>query len=505
MSQNYLGLSEQQKSYYEGSDIGSYQFVSLKDIISQFMVVYVGDDKLIDKARKIDVQFHAMRGLQELSFDTFKSIKSQEIVLPPSLTMPIPHDYVNYVKLTFTDSAGVEHPLYPAIKTSNPLKLDQADDGSYIFQADENLVVNGDFETTLQDSPWIFSTVKSNHRSGTFGVLHYSDPVNYPFTIEQDKIEVVGGKLSITTNNFYYKGAVASRAYACWQEIDVSAYNTVAISAKATSAAAGATPIHGNGIIKLGLSTVPGSNFTNPYNTVNSNHQVNVTDPDVAVITWDDGNATETEKELLNINVRDYDKLFVVVQMRTVWSQLGGGSGTEFQQTNTIDDIIVEFDGDAGELKTDPKTSRTRDSFKNLTARDNLDKYDDRTYDMIAGERYGIHPQNAQINGSFFIDELRGNIHFSSSVSGKTIILKYISDSLGTDDEMKVHKFAEEAMYKYIAHAILSGKKNIPEYVVARFKKEARATKRNAKLRLSNIKLEEITQILRGKSKWIKH
>ena len=50
MSQNYLGLSEQQKSYYEGSDIGSYQFVSLKDIISQFMVVYVGDDKLIDKA-----------------------------------------------------------------------------------------------------------------------------------------------------------------------------------------------------------------------------------------------------------------------------------------------------------------------------------------------------------------------------------------------------------------------------------------------------------------------
>ena len=505
MSQNYLGLSEQQKSYYEGSDIGSYQFVSLKDIISQFMVVYVGDDKLIDKARKIDVQFHAMRGLQELSFDTFKSIKSQEIVLPPSLTMPLPHDYVNYVKLTFTDSAGVEHPIYPAIKTSNPLKLDQTDDGSYIFQADENLVVNGDFETTLQDSPWIFSTVKSNHRSGTFGVLHYTDPTNYPFTITPDKIELVNGKLSITTNNFYYKGAVASRAYACWQEIDVSAYNTVAISAKATSASPGTTPIHGNGIIKLGLSTVPGSNFTNPYNTVNSNHQVNVTDPDIAFITWYEGNDTETEKELLNINVRDYDKIFVVVQMRTVWTQFGGGDGTEFTQTNTIDDIVVEFDGDAGELKTDPKTSTTRDRFKNLSSHFEFDAYDDRTFDMIAGERYGLDTQHAQINGTFFVDELRGNIHFSSGINGKTIILKYISDSLGTDDEMKVHKFAEEAMYKYIAHAILSGKKNIPEYVVARFKKEARATKRNAKLRLSNIKLEEITQALRGTSKWIKH
>ena len=70
---------------------------------------------------------------------------------------------------------------------------------------------------------------------------------------------------------------------------------------------------------------------------------------------------------------------------------------------------------------------------------------------------------------------------------------------------MQVHKFAEEAMYKYISHAILSGKKNIPEYIVNRFKREKFAAIRNAKLRLSNIKLEEITQILRGKSKWIKH
>jgi hypothetical protein len=70
---------------------------------------------------------------------------------------------------------------------------------------------------------------------------------------------------------------------------------------------------------------------------------------------------------------------------------------------------------------------------------------------------------------------------------------------------MQVHKFAEEAMYKWITHAILSGKANIPEYQVNRFKRERFAAIRTAKLRLSNIKLEEITQILRGKSKHIKH
>jgi hypothetical protein len=70
---------------------------------------------------------------------------------------------------------------------------------------------------------------------------------------------------------------------------------------------------------------------------------------------------------------------------------------------------------------------------------------------------------------------------------------------------MQVHKFAEEAMYKQIAYAVISTRANMPEYVVQRFKKEARAAKRQAKLRLSNIKLEEITQVLRGKSKQIKH
>ena len=70
---------------------------------------------------------------------------------------------------------------------------------------------------------------------------------------------------------------------------------------------------------------------------------------------------------------------------------------------------------------------------------------------------------------------------------------------------MKVHKFAEEAMYKWIAHAVLSTRMNTPEYLVQRFKKEKFAETRKAKLRLSNINLEEITQILRGKSKQIKH
>ena len=122
----------------------------------------------------------------------------------------------------------------------------------------------------------------------------------------------------------------------------------------------------------------------------------------------------------------------------------------------------------------------------------------------MRGERYGLDPQHAQANGSFYIDGVTGMIHFSSNLSGKTVVLKYISDGLGTTEELQVHKFAEEAVYKYIAYAILSTRINIPEYVVRRFKKERFAETRKAKIRLSNIKMEEFTQVLKGLGKQIK-
>ena len=59
-------------------------------------------------------------------------------------------------------------------------------------------------------------------------------------------------------------------------------------------------------------------------------------------------------------------------------------------------------------------------------------------------------------------------------------------------------------MYKYIAYAILSTRINVPEYVIRRFKKEKFAEIRKAKLRLSNLKTEALTQVMRCKSKVIK-
>jgi len=90
-------------------------------------------------------------------------------------------------------------------------------------------------------------------------------------------------------------------------------------------------------------------------------------------------------------------------------------------------------------------------------------------------------------------------------MSGRLVTVKYVSDGLGTDDEMKIHKYAEDAIYKYITYGIASAKANFPEYIINRFRKERRAAMRNAKIRLSSFKLAELEQVMRNKSKFIKH
>jgi hypothetical protein len=136
---------------------------------------------------------------------------------------------------------------------------------------------------------------------------------------------------------------------------------------------------------------------------------------------------------------------------------------------------------------------------------ESTDTYTDPVYKTLYGQRYGENPETTQVNGWFTINERLGKFSFSSNLIDKIILLEYISDGLAYEENMKIPKLAEEAFYAYIAYAISSVRPSIPEYIINRLKKEKRAKIRNAKLRISNIKLEEISQVMRNKSKIIKH
>ena len=95
-----------QKKYYTNDGVnptneywGSYQYVSLEDIVKNFQLMYAGNHALVNNSNRFKILFHAKRGIQELNYDAFKEIKSLELKVYDDLRFVLPSDYVNWVKL----------------------------------------------------------------------------------------------------------------------------------------------------------------------------------------------------------------------------------------------------------------------------------------------------------------------------------------------------------------------------------------------------------------------
>jgi hypothetical protein len=426
-----------QSTYYSGNDFGNYQFVSLDDIITQFQIAYVGEGKIIPKIKRTDVAFHAQRALQELSFDTFKSFKAQEIIVPATLQMILPQDYVNYTKISWVDSAGIKHLLYPMSKTSNPSSVVQ--------------------DTVAQGSLGVYSPLVSGFNDSL--ALDYTDITTGLYVT-----------IDSTNNQAVFTAAPQ------WHKLN---WNNV-------------TPVPEVGKTYTLTYTISDVPYTDPA--------LATTVPAIRPVLNDGfGNSVQFQNQSQNGTYTETLTMFETsstVYANRFWFQ----TQTTTAFTGNISNIVLVESTDIP-LNSE---STTWTNYKSGTPSENQDDYIDDTYWPMNGGRYGLDPQHAQANGSFYIDNNSGKIHFSSNISGKTVVLDYISDGLGTDEEMQVHKFAEEAMYKCIVHAIMSTS-SFGQQLVPRLTKERFAAVRKAKLRLSNIKLEEITQVLRGKSKQIKH
>ncbi len=280
----------------------NYQYSTLSDIVANFMMSYVGTDRIIKRARRSEIIFNAKRGLQEFSYNTLRSVNTQELTIPANLSLPLPQDYVNYVQLSYVDGLGVKHIIYPTTLTSNPT--------APLIQDDQG----------------------------------------------------------VPTQDQY-------------------------------------------------------------------------------------GNNIESQQSITNENWRNANQRNL--------------NGTNFEN-------------------------------------DDANVYNWQWWKTAFGQRYGLDPAITQTNGWFTIDERRGVFAFSGNLQGRLITLEYISDGLGYSEDSRVPKMAEEALYMYIMYNIISTRSNIPEYIINRYRKEKSAKLRNAKIRLSNIKLSEFTQVMRGKSKWIK-
>ena len=292
-----MGLINQTAEEYYANNKGSYRYISLKDIVNNFMVMYVGENKLIHSARRSEVIIHAKRAIQEFAYDASGVEKIEELELNNAYNIPMPQDFVDVAALHWVDYSGIIRPIYEGRITKRPSSSPLQDsDGDLIYDEDGS---------TIQGEPI------TNDRFEKFS--------------EEDATK--GNDNEYLYNRYLYSG-----------------------------------------------------------------------------------------------------------------------------------------------------------------------------YSLDRGTRYGLDPETTQSNGFYFIDRSNGVISFSSNVHSKIVILSYISDGLGTDEEMKVHKFLEQSMYLRIAYEILNASVNVQEYIVRRYRKSSSAALANAKIRMLNLRNLEMIQTMRGKS-----
>lgn len=292
-----IGTHIDQREYYQNSGTepttdnwGTYQYMLLQDIINNFLLTYVGDDKVINKVDRNEVIFHAKRGLQELHYDALRETRGFEVEIPDTLKVHLPHDFVSAVKVSYVGDQGLAYEITQNFNTATP-------------------------KSYLQDNTPLKNILMDNDDNALTGT-----PV-----IEQN---------------------------------------------------------------------------------------------------WKDAKSSE---------VREADS-------------------------------------------------------------------------SLVGKRFGMDTASASSNGSYVLDKDQGYILFSSDLADKNIIIEYVSDGMYglADSEIKVHKLAETFMYDYMVSNILKQKFGVQEYIVRRAQKQALASLRNAKIRLSSITIGDLTKILRGRDKWIK-
>ena len=281
-----------QQYYQNSTNWGEDQYVLMADIINNFMLFNVGDDKLINDISRFDVVFHAKRGLQELHYDALNEIRGLELEMPDTLQITLPRDYVRMVRVSWADGEGKLHPM-----------------------------VNGNYTTSV----------------------------------------------------------------------------------------------------------------------------------DNAYLQDDQGNILFSE------------------------------DGVALSGTPLMD-------------------------IRNMQASETQDTLNDSAYNFAFGGRFGLDPANATVNGTYNINKTLGVIRFSSDCAGKLIILEFISDGLSNtaEGDLKVHKQAEDYLYKYILHEVLKNKFGVQEYIVNRVRRQAFAALKNTKIRMMDIHPMDMIQALRGRNKWIK-
>ncbi len=160
-----------------GDNWGSYRNLTLNNVISNFILAYTGEGQILTTVSRTQVLFHARRAMQELSYDTLKAFKAQELTVPTGLSVPIPVDYVNYVNVCYADSNGILHPIYPLDGLSgNPTEL-PIQDGATGIPTQSSYDTNLEASQSIIEDRW--NKANQNDINGDYDIFAQNGVYDY--------------------------------------------------------------------------------------------------------------------------------------------------------------------------------------------------------------------------------------------------------------------------------------------------------------------------------------
>jgi hypothetical protein len=118
---------------------GSYQYVSLKEIVTNFMLMYAGNHSLVNNEERYKILFHAKRAVQELNYDAFKETKVLELTVGDNLRYVLPSDFVNWIRISLYKD-GLLRPLTENIQTLSSNAYLQDNNSNILFDINGNIL-----------------------------------------------------------------------------------------------------------------------------------------------------------------------------------------------------------------------------------------------------------------------------------------------------------------------------------------------------------------------------
>jgi hypothetical protein len=160
-----------QRKYYTNDGVnptdtnwGSYQYVSLEDVVKNFQLMYAGNHGLVNNVNRFKILFHAKRGIQELNYDAFKEIKALELKVFDDLRFVLPADYVNWVKLYLLKD-NVLRELTENIQVQSAVSFIQSSADNFTYDSEGNATV-------------VESNLDSERKDGSLKSIYLNDEID---------------------------------------------------------------------------------------------------------------------------------------------------------------------------------------------------------------------------------------------------------------------------------------------------------------------------------------